>query len=686
MKTWLEKQTSSLLWIAGAPGCGKTVLMKYLVGAITRRISQQQLHPQPVILNFFCDGNHNDKQSSISTLRCLVHQLFFHRPDAFEDIISEMLRQKGEQTKPMPMSSTKAIWDVFTTAAQRAGTPMYLLIDAVDEMNSSSSQTDLLSKLKDFLVSTQTSPGLAIKILITSRHLGNIASSLSEFPCIEIRPEDTEEDMGVYVKSQVQALTTRRRVPNDFKEEIIGVLLNSPQRTFLWLALILSDLSHPKTRPNRRNFREKLATLPIGLFASYDRILKQIDDGRIEDVRHLLLLLVLANRPFKLQELNMALVIQPTHAHISEIYDELFFSIEEEIESICGPLLEVRNGTVELVHQSAKDFLLNNAGNSDSYSSYLTFGVKQKQHIVIAKACITALQLHDLKHVIFDEQLLSPHDLYRHPLLVNNPFLEYSAQFWLYHIQAAGDEQLPELFGLMDSVFGSLELKRVGWGQLQQSTSISGEFSTPLHIASRFGLLAYVNRLLSKGADPKALDSELFTPLHEAAYHGHDSVVRQLLRCGSPVDSKSWTRGHTALHLAALKGHQAVARSLLDAGADPNIKDKYRWSALSKVSAIGDLAMVRFLVTRGSETTSKDDHGCTPFHRAVQNGHQTIVAYFRDIGVDIKMDEPSGELMSPSQSSTQNPERVAVGIDFGSYHSYVAYIDAENYDNVVFIR
>lgn len=155
---------------------------------------------------------------------------------------------------------------------------------------------------------------------------------------------------------------------------------------------------------------------------------------------------------------------------------------------------------------------------------------------------MTALLLRDLKHVIYAEQLLSPQDLYCHPLLVDNQFLKYSARFWLYHIQAAGNKELPELFGLMDSVFSSLELKLVWWGQLQQSTSISGEFSTPLHIASRFGLLAYVNRLLSKGANPKALDSELFTPLHEAAYRGYESVVRKLLRYRYPVDSKSYTK------------------------------------------------------------------------------------------------------------------------------------------------
>lgn len=81
-----------------------------------------------------------------------------------------------------------------------------------------------------------------------------------------------------------------------------------------------------------------------------------------------------------------------------------------------------------------------------------------------------------------------------------------------------------------------------------------------------------------------------------------------------------------------LGGHQSVARYLLDAGADPNVKDANQWSALSKASAIGDLAMVQFLVKRGAETASKDDHEFTPFQKAVQNVHHNIFAYFRELG------------------------------------------------------
>ncbi len=81
-----------------------------------------------------------------------------------------------------------------------------------------------------------------------------------------------------------------------------------------------------------------------------------------------------------------------------------------------------------------------------------------------------------------------------------------------------------------------------------------------------------VQRLLDRGADVNAQDSDGDTALHGVAQTGNLEILKMLLDKGANPNTKNG-QGGTPLMWAAVYGNEESARQLLDHGADPSLKD-----------------------------------------------------------------------------------------------------------------
>ncbi|KAF1995099.1 ankyrin, partial [Amniculicola lignicola CBS 123094] len=86
------------------------------------------------------------------------------------------------------------------------------------------------------------------------------------------------------------------------------------------------------------------------------------------------------------------------------------------------------------------------------------------------------------------------------------------------------------------------------------------------------------------------------------------------------------------LHTAAFfgspwSGHDVVVKLLLDTGkVDPDLKDKYGWTPLSRAAWNGHKAVVKLLLDTGKvDANLEDKNGWTPLFRAAENGHGEVV-------------------------------------------------------------
>ncbi len=106
----------------------------------------------------------------------------------------------------------------------------------------------------------------------------------------------------------------------------------------------------------------------------------------------------------------------------------------------------------------------------------------------------------------------------------------------------------------------------------------NGMGGTALVYAAQSGHKAVVDYLLSKGANPNAIEGEAklnkagMTALMYAAGGGHLEVVKSLLAKGADTKIKT-TLGLTAIMMAAQKGHAEMVQALIDGGADIHEKD-----------------------------------------------------------------------------------------------------------------
>lgn len=209
--------------------------------------------------------------------------------------------------------------------------------------------------------------------------------------------------------------------------------------------------------------------------------------------------------------------------------------------------------------------------------------------------------------------------------------------------------------------------------------------------SSRLGDLAKVRELISRGAAVDAADRRGLTPLMWASAAGHVAVVRQLLDGGAAVNRRAGD-GTTALMLAAAngfvdvvralvlkgadvaaarggmqarqlasdrghadvvmllneaaglggrllqaanEGHDSVVRQALSLGAPVNTSDERGATALMIAARNGDLGMLQALLSRGADTSVRDNQGNAVFEWA-QSSPATarfVVAFLQERGV-----------------------------------------------------
>ncbi|KAH3827932.1 hypothetical protein DPMN_129878 [Dreissena polymorpha] len=104
-----------------------------------------------------------------------------------------------------------------------------------------------------------------------------------------------------------------------------------------------------------------------------------------------------------------------------------------------------------------------------------------------------------------------------------------------------------------------------------RGNAINGNY--PLIVASKKGFHDAVKCMLENGADPGVQNDKNLTALHKAVIYKHTDIVQELLKHGAPLDIKGGKFKRTPLHIAADVGNMALVKSLLSKGANVEVKD-----------------------------------------------------------------------------------------------------------------
>jgi archaellum biogenesis ATPase FlaH len=339
-RQWHEDPQSRLLWIKGDPGKGKTML---LCGIIDELQASSAIAKTNTVSYFFCQATDVRINSATAVLRGLLYMLVKQQPS-----LASHVRKKYDDTGKNMFEDANAwipLVDIFTDVLLDPSlTTTYLVVDALDECVTN------LPKLLNF-VAKQSSASSRIKWIVSSRNWPEIERRLEQADhkvrlSLELNAASVSTAVQAYIEQKASELAQQNKYDERTKRAVLEHLTSNANDTFLWVALVCQHLQATA----RRNVLMKLELFPPGLDALYERMMQQIsktDDARL--CKQVLAAVALVYRPIALKEL--VTLVEP----LESIADD---SELQEIISLCGSFLTLREQTVYFVHQSAKDFLL----------------------------------------------------------------------------------------------------------------------------------------------------------------------------------------------------------------------------------------------------------------------------------------------------------------------------------------
>jgi ankyrin repeat domain-containing protein 50 len=507
----------------------------------------------------------------LRALCALLHQLFSRKPRLLKYAIPDF-RSNGTE---LPKLFSK-LWGILEGAAAdlEAG-EIICILDALDECKESDRLMliDILRQFYGYGVSTRKEK-TALKFLITSRPYFDIERRFKQLtkdiPTIRLAGEDEtasiSQEIDIVIKAKVQNIASDLGLKDSVSACLEEDLLQITHRTYLWLKLIIDVIYKRLEVTTKIELRQVIRTIPATVDDAYEEILKHSPD--ISRARKLLHIVVSADRPLTLKEMNVALAIKNESRSREDLDLKQEGDFKTTVTNLCGLFVTVFDSKVYLIHQTAKEFLVKN----DSVQP-LSLGLwkhslePMESNLILAEICIwyllfTVFESHPLtiayKASYKHEEIKAEVDRYTN----EHDFLNYAAKHWAAHFRGANISDGTQLFKSALEISNTRSKRFFTWFQVfwPRRWPKFPKNSTSLMVGSYFGHEKVVQFLLKTGADIKAKTSSGDTALYWAAEQGHQKVVQLLLENGVDADTEN-EDGFTPLMSAATMGHTTIAKS-----------------------------------------------------------------------------------------------------------------------------
>ncbi|KAL4894320.1 hypothetical protein BDV59DRAFT_16942 [Aspergillus ambiguus] len=620
---WNESRNSELLWVSADPGCGKSVLTKYLADEYLSSGTR-------TVCYFFFKDDFPDQKRATNALASILRQLLLAQPHLVQDSLLDKSETSGNQL----VESFNELWNILVhvTADENAG-EVICMFDALDECLEDDRRT-LIQAIESLFLDNRGKRNL--KFLMTSRPYDHIRREFfrleKSLPTIRLSGENEENiekissEIDLVIAERVKDIGDRNYLEEDECDFIIEQLTSVRNRTYLWVSLTLGAVARMPGFSSG-NVRRVVHEIPENVDAAYTRILDRSPDHAA--ARMLLHIVTAAERPLTLEEISLSLAVNAADQSRSDIKNEIQTDERTQImiRDLCGLFLVVIDGKVYLLHQTAKEFLVKDQKDQacgDTGPSRWKHSLHpEESHYILAGIC--TLYLSNATYETF------------------SGFMDYAASNWAVHFRRASVSSKDPTAerGRTLCKQGSKVYK--DWVAIYGSDKVKFPDFDDILMASYLGLTAVVKILLETGkVDVESKSRFHRTPLSWAAANGHEGVVRLLLDTGKvDVESKDSRYGRTPLSWAAEFGHEGVMRLLLETRkVDIESKDsQFGRTPLSWAAEYGHEGVVRLLLDTGKvDIESKSQYSKTPLSLAAANGHKEVVGLLLKTGmVDVEV-------------------------------------------------
>jgi ankyrin repeat domain-containing protein 50 len=653
---WLNEASSTLLWLKGHPGCGKTVLSVFLADHFATWKSPSA--PRSV-LTFFCDDKITTRRDANSILLSLIAQVVTRHRSLLRRHVKKVFENQGSA---MARNFT-TLWRICVNLIEdpRCGSTL-IILDGIDECETKS-RRKLLNHIKTLLETSSKTGANVIKFIVTSRpsvfESDVVAEHIADYSLfIDKGQAGYLSDLKIFVQQRVDEISHQRRFSPDLKNFMETKLLKDAGETFLWAQMVLDALENSVVG-SKKDFQQMLSKIPRDLGETYLGFVRGIPTDNQDTALKLLLLLLSSSRPLSMEELNISSTLEQSHRSTDQVDEDAQVDMPRSVHQVLGPLVKVTGQSISLLHQSVKDFLVNDSNRNDLPLFMRTIDMKSA-NLTIAEACIRYLLLDDFTKDLADVEVPSVagsgsivdsvQSMKGEPATYAEDHNSSPAQslqvdmsdFWatepeeyqqdFVNIFKDGEVMAAESCELLAAKYGFYAYAALHWAEhyaaveaiaakpLINAASELFDLSTPQGSKWwQFFAVESVKRSIAIPNSPSPVTVTAFFDL-EAAFHAELEKIADDSQ-GQHQDAKN-----DALFWASHEGHDGIVRALLIAGADPNVRNRNSHTPLTIASLNGHKSCVtEITLDNRTDINMPGDKGKTALMYACNDQHFDVI-------------------------------------------------------------
>ncbi|KAL8779404.1 MAG: hypothetical protein Q9213_006954 [Squamulea squamosa] len=696
-RDWTNPSKSSVLWMHGLLGTGKTKLTSTVIDEAQIELSQQNDNAR--LAYFYCTRNKAGSENEmdlpsgsepVAIFRSLLKQLAKPgKSDKFDVTVTDKYYQlKADVDEPRQLTLPECIELIISIAASQA---MTIIIDALDECRSAKVH-DLIKGLDEIVLHSPKK----VKIFMSTRPVSTVVDNLRDkhYASLELDAGQNSDDVSNFIKYELGSRVKEKQllhgnVSEDLQQDILSSLTRRAGSMFWYASLQLNLLCDPTAEQDERSIRAKLTELPATLRETYTGIIHEITSSKNSE----------SSRDIAQNTLKWLLCAQeplPCHSFLEAIPSAHGQNLDaERVSSICRSLVsrDKENDRFEFAHLSVREHL----EQEEQYNP-------SECHLVAAESCLRAVESFYRSSAM---NRLIPDSA--------KAFSRYASLYWPFHFQRIDfrhtDDRRERLKSKLKTLLvrgrdvspifehwiSHVESMAVGASDasdyVSSLESLRAVPATPLFAASIFGFADLIKQYRLIGYDleqsnvhqqsalclaaennqletvkaflediPRAKVPSLdvnqvnisavaqfgehdpssppkvtcfATALQAAAYKGNVPIARYLLEKGARIDLMAGYFGN-ALQAASLNGHVELVKLFLDYGAEPNSQGGFWGNALQAAAYSGNLATVSALIEYGALVLMPGGHYGTAFMAGVESRSKEVVELLLNYSKDNK--------------------------------------------------
>jgi hypothetical protein len=279
-KRWLRSD-SSLYWIAGKAGSGKSTLVKFL-HLDPRTEEHLRVWSQELTLviagHFFWNSGSSIQMSVDGLIRALLHSIGTQLPDIipylFPDRWAEIESSSGAPVKVIPAWGTSECLQAFRRilAPKFHHFRFFFFVDGLDECNGD--HAELTALFKEMAASPH------IKMCLASRPWSVFQDAFNSSPCL-ILQHLTSRDIRVYVRTKFyehRGFLELEKGDSKLAARLCDDITAKASGVFLWVRLAVQSLLRGIANGDRViDLTRRLQDLPEDLEVLFHKILDSVD-------------------------------------------------------------------------------------------------------------------------------------------------------------------------------------------------------------------------------------------------------------------------------------------------------------------------------------------------------------------------------------------------------------------------